>query len=289
MRDFFVKKISVLILAILASVSASAATVSMTTPETTVAEDGVESYMYSGQSHNVFKNFVKSEFFALHSESLGLVDPGDNGGEELIYLGAYRNSAFFDSTNPNSDIQVDLNNLNVVDGNAELTGDVSLVLSAGVALDWNLTIADNIEVNSIFIFSVADQTLTINEHSIDLSSDNAFHNDINIEISPEGVCGYALPDDGGGCHTDRILGFNQELHDDGIEYDTNELRVNYLSDLTTLSVTSLSGSYIVDSFDVDINSIPLPLPPVVVPLPGSLVLYAAALTTLVVRRKLHKL
>ena len=200
------KKISVLILAILASVSASAATVSMTTPETTVEEDGAERYMYISQSHNVFKNFVKGEVFALHSESLGLVDPGDNGGEELIYLGAYRNSAFFDSTNPNNDIQVDLNNLNVVDGNAGLTGDVSLVLSAGVALDWNLTIADNIEVNSIFIFSVADQTLSINNQSVDLSSNNLIFDGINIETSPIGVCGYALPDDGEGCHTDRILG-----------------------------------------------------------------------------------
>ena len=40
-----------------------------------------------------------------------------------------------------NEIQVDLNNLNPVDGsgNAGLTGDVSLVLSAGVALAWNLT------------------------------------------------------------------------------------------------------------------------------------------------------
>ena len=275
------KKISVLILAILASVSASAATVSMTTPETTVAEDGAERYMYIGQSHDVFKNFVKGEVFALHSESLGLVDPGDNGGEELIYLGAYRNSAFFDSTNPNNDIQVDLNNLNVVDGNAGLTGDVSLVLSAGVALDWNLTIADNIEVNSIFIFSVADQTLSINNQSVDLSSNNLIFDGINIETSPIGVCGYALPDDGEGCHTDRILGFNRQLTDDkGDEYDTNELLANYLDDLTDLSVTSFSGSYIVDAFEIGIDS-----QATVVPLPGTLVLYATALAVLVVRRR----
>ena len=67
MRDFFVKKISVLILAILASVSASAATVSMTTPETTVAEDGAERYMYIGQSHDVFKNNLNSVYnLSLH-------------------------------------------------------------------------------------------------------------------------------------------------------------------------------------------------------------------------------
>ena len=280
------KNISVLILAVIASVSASAAHVSMTTPA-----NGASSYEFSGQSHNVFKNFVKDEVFQQHGESLGLVNPEENGGEELLYLGAYINSTFNDSNGVQNEIQVDLNNLNPIDGSGDagLTGGVSLVLSAGQSLAWNLSVDDNINLNSIFIFSISDQSLTINNQSVDLSSNDLIFNGINIETSPVAVCGYALPDDGEGCHTDRILGFNQELHDDGIEYDTNELRVNYLSDLTTLSVTSFSGSYIVDSFDVDINSIPLPLPPVVVPLPGSLVLYAAALTTLVVRRKLHKL
>jgi len=279
MRDFFVKKISVLILAVIASVSASAARVSMTTP----AAEGAASYEFEGQTHNVFKNFIKDEVFQQHNESLGLVTSEENGGEELLYLGAYRNSAFVDETNPNNDIQVDLNNLNVVDGsgNAGLTGDVSLVLSAGVALDWNLTIADNIEVNSIFIFSVADQTLSINNQSVDLSSSNLIFDGINIETSPVGVCGYALPDDGEGCHTDRILGFNRQLLDDeGDEYDTNGAEVNYLSDLTDLSVTSFSGSYIVDAFEIGIDS-----QAAVVPLPGTLVLYATALGLLTMRRK----
>lgn len=276
------KKISVLILAVIASVSASAARVSMTTP----AAEGAASYEFEGQTHNVFKNFIKDEVFQQHNESLGLVTSEENGGEELLYLGAYRNSAFVDETNPNNDIQVDLNNLNVVDGsgNAGLTGDVSLVLSAGVALDWNLTIADNIEVNSIFIFSVADQTLSINNQSVDLSSSNLIFDGINIETSPVGVCGYALPDDGEGCHTDRILGFNRQIVDeDGIEYDTNEQFVNYLGDLTDISVTSFSGSYIVDAFEIGIDS-----QATVVPLPGTLVLYATALTLFVVRRKPYK-
>ena len=276
------KKISVLILAVIASVSASAARVSMITP----AADGAASYEFQGQTHNVFKNFIKDEVFQQHSESLGLVTSEENGGEELLYLGAYRNSAFDDVTNPDNDIQVDLNNLNVVDGNgnAGLTGDVSLVLSGGVALNWDLTIADNIEVNSIFIFSIADQTLTINDQSVDLSSSNSIFDGINIETSPVAVCGYALPDDGEGCHTDRILGFNRQLLDeDGVEYDTNELFVNYLSDLTDLSVTSFSGSYVVDAFEIGIDS-----QATVVPLPGTLVLYATALTMLVVRRKPYK-
>lgn len=268
-----------MILAVIASVSANAARVSMTTP----AADGAASYEFEGQTHNVFKNFIKDEVFQQHSESLGLVTSEENGGEELLYLGAYRNSAFDDVTNPNNDIEVDLNNLNVVDGNgnAGLTGDVSLVLSGGVALNWDLTIADNIEVNSIFIFSIADQTLTINDQSVDLSSSNSIFDGINIETSPVAVCGYALPDDGEGCHTDRILGFNRQLLDeDSVEYDTNEAGVNYLSDLTDLSVTSFSGSYIVDAFEIGIDS-----QATVVPLPGTLVLYATALAVLVVRRR----
>ena len=275
------KNISVLILAVIASVSASAAHVSMTTPA-----NGASSYEFSGQSHNVFKNFVKDEVFQQHGESLGLVNPEENGGEELLYLGAYINSTFNDSNGVQNEIQVDLNNLNPIDGSGDagLTGGVSLVLSAGQSLAWNLSIDDNINLNSIFIFSINDQSLTINNQSVDLSSNDLIFNGINIETSPVAVCGYALPDDGEGCHTDRILGFNRQIVDeDGIEYDTNEQFVNYLGDLTDISVTSFSGSYIVDAFEIGIDS-----QATVVPLPGTLVLYATALTLFVVRRKPYK-
>jgi len=281
MRDFFVKNISVLILAVIASVSASAAHVSMTTPA-----NGASSYEFSGQSHNVFKNFVKDEVFQQHGESLGLVNPEENGGEELLYLGAYINSTFNDSNGVQNEIQVDLNNLNPIDGSGDagLTGGVSLVLSAGQSLAWNLSVDDNINLNSIFIFSINDQSLTINNQSVDLSSNDLIFNGINIETSPIAVCGYALPDDGEGCHTDRILGFNRQIvNEDGIEYDTNEQFVNYLGDLTDISVTSFSGSYIVDAFEIGIDS-----QATVVPLPGTLVLYATALTLFVVRRKPYK-
>jgi len=276
-----VKNISVLILAVIASVSASAAHVSMTTPA-----NGASSYEFSGQSHNVFKNFVKDEVFQQHGESLGLVNPEENGGEELLYLGAYINSTFNDSNGVQNEIQVDLNNLNPIDGSGDagLTGGVSLVLSAGQSLAWNLSVDDNINLNSIFIFSINDQSLTINNQSVDLSSNDLIFNGINIETSPVAVCGYALPDDGEGCHTDRILGFNRQIVDeDGIEYDTNEQFVNYLGDLTDISVTSFSGSYIVDAFEIGIDS-----QATVVPLPGTLVLYATALTLFVVRRKPYK-
>ena len=275
------KNISVLILAVIASVSASAAHVSMTTPA-----NGASSYEFSGQSHNVFKNFVKDEVFQQHGESLGLVNPEENGGEELLYLGAYINSTFNDSNGVQNEIQVDLNNLNPIDGSGDagLTGGVSLVLSAGQSLAWNLSIDDNINLNSIFIFSINDQSLTINNQSVDLSSGDLIFDGINIETSPIAVCGYALPDDGEGCHTDRILGFNRQIvNEDGIEYDTNEQFVNYLGDLTDISVTSFSGSYIVDAFEIGIDS-----QATVVPLPGTLVLYATALTLFVVRRKPYK-
>lgn len=275
------KKISVLILAVIASVSASAARVSMTTPA-----NGASSYEFSGQSHNVFKNFVKDEVFQQYGESLGLVNPEENGGEELLYLGAYINSTFNDSGGVQNAIQVDLNNLNPIDGSgdSELTGGVSLVLSGGQSLAWNLNIDDNIDLNAIFIFSVSDQSLTINNQSVDLTSSNLIFDGINIETSPVAVCGYALPDDGEGCHTDRILGFNRQLLDeDDIEYDTNEQLVNYLGDLTDLSVTSFSGSYIVDAFEIGIDS-----QATVVPLPGTLVLYATALSMFVFRRRSFK-
>ena len=276
------KKISVLILAVVASVSASAARVTMDTP----AAGGAASYIFSGQNHNVFKNFVKDEVFQQYGENLGLVDPTENGGEELIYMGVYKNSAFNSSSGVQNEIQVDLNNLNVQDSNgiAGATGDISLVLSAGDSLAWNLSIDDNIGLNSIFIFSISDQSLTINNQSVDLSSGDLIFDGINIETSPIAVCGYALPDDGQGCHTDRILGFNRELLDeDDMEYDSNPLLVNYLGDLTDLSVTSFNGSYIVDGFEIGIDT-----QATVVPLPGALVLYATALTMFVVRRKSYK-
>ena len=277
------KKISVLILAAVASVSASAALVTIDTP----ANGDASSYFFSGQSHNVFKNFVKDEVFDEYSESLGLVNPEDNnGGEELIYLGAYKNSEFNSSGGVLNEIQVDLNNLNPDNPNgiAGATGDVSLVLSAGASLAWDISVDDNVELNSIFIFSISDQSLTINNQSVDLSSGDLIFEGINIETSPVAVCGYALPDDGEGCHTDRILGFNRELLDeDGMEYETNALFVNYLDDLTDLSVTSFSGSYIVDGFEVGIDS-----QATVVPLPGTLVLYATAFAVLMVQRKPYK-
>ena len=275
------KHISVLMLSVMASVSASAAHVTMTTPAT----EGGTSYLFKGNTHNVFKNFVKEELMQIHETNLGLVTPAENDGEELIYLGTHSTSNFSDPINPQNTVEVNLNNLNPDNGSgAGLTGDVSLVLSAAESLSWDISIAENVDVNAIFIFSTSTQSLIINEQSVGLTTDNVVHEGINIEVSPVLVCGYALPDDGEGCHTDRILGFNREFFDeDGFEQETNPFSVNFLGELTDLGVTSFNGSYIVDGFEIDIDS-----SATVVPLPGSLVLYSSALAALTFRWRKHK-
>lgn len=276
-------KIFALIMAAMTSMSANAAHVTMTTP----AVGGGDSYLFSGESHNVFKNFVKAEAVKQYGINLGLVTPEENNGEELIYLGLHQNNDFNSSNGLQNKVEVNLNNLNPVNGSGQTgtTGDVSLVFSAAESLSWDVSVDDNIGLNSIFIFSTNDQALTINNQSVDLSSNSVVFQDINIEVSPVTVCGYALPDDGEGCHTDRILGFNRIFDDqDGVEQETNALFVNYLGDLTDLAVTSFNGSYIVDSFDIDIDS-----SATVVPLPGSLVLYGSAVVALTLsRRKLQR-
>ena len=276
------KHTSLLMLSMMACVSANAAHVTMTTPATT----GGTSYSFSGQSHNVFKNFVKDQVVQQYGTNLGLVTPEDNGGHELVYLGAHSTSDFNDPIAPQNTVEVNLNNLNADNnsGSPGLTDDVSLVLSAAESLSWDITIEENIDLNSIFIFSTDTQSLIINDESVALPSNNVLYQGINIEVSPVSVCGYALPDDGEGCHTDRILGFNREFVDsDGVEQETNALLVNYLGDLTDIAVTSFNGSYIVDGFDIDIDS-----SATVVPLPGSLVLYGSAIAMLLFRRQKYK-
>ncbi len=272
------KHLSVLMLSAMASVSAHAAHVTMTTPAT----EGSSSYSFSGQTHNVFKNFVKEEVVQQHATNMGLVTIEENNGEELIYLGAHSTSNLNDAINPQNTVEVNLNNLNPDNGSgAGLTGDVSLVLSAAESLSWDISIDENVDVNAIFIFSTNTQSLSINDQSVELETNNVIHEGINIEVSPILVCGYALPDDGEGCHTDKILGFNRVFIDeDGVEQETNAFFDNYLGDLTDLAVTSFNGSYIVDSFDINIDS-----SATVVPLPGSLVLYSSALAALTLRRR----
>ena len=277
------KRISVLMLSLMASVSASAAHVTMTTP----AVNGETSYSINSQNHNVFKNFVKDQVVQIHEASLGLVTAEENGGHELIYLGAHSTVGFNDSNNPQNRVEVNLNNLNPDNSSGQpgLTDDVSLVLSAAESLSWDISIEDNIDLNAIFVFSTNTQSLIINDESVSLASNSVVYEGINIEVSPELVCGYALPDEGEGCHTDRILGFSIDFFDDeGNQQETNELLVNYLDELTDLGVTSFNGSYKVDGFDVGIDS-----SAAVVPIQGGLVLYTSAIAMLTLSRRKHKL
>ena len=143
---------------------------------------------------------------------------------------------------------------------------------------------DNIELNSIFIFSISDQSLTINNQSVDLSSMISF---LKVSILKP----HRLP-----CVVMLCpmmvkavipIEYSVSIADCLMKTVLNTILmssiVNYLSDLTDLSVTSFSGSYIVDAFEIGIDS-----QATVVPLPGTLVLYATALAVFVVRRKPYK-
>ena len=284
----FVKHIFVLALAVMASASAAAANVTMNTPA--LGDD--LSYILNGQYQGVFNNIVNDEEFGTldyldRRTELGLVNALVNDGEELIYLSAFRNSAFDSSNGSNNKVVVALQNDNPApteDSERPMTDGVSLVLSGGESLLWNITIDRNVTLNSIFIFSPNNQTVVLSSNEVDFDNVN-----INIKVSPTSVCGYSLPIDGNGCNTDRILGINSQSYDIfGFEDNTNGQGLNYLEHLTTLDVTNFNGSYIVDEFVVKINSIATVSPPPngpVVPLPGSFLLYASAIAVLSLQRR----
>lgn len=263
--------------------SVHAAQVAVSTP----AAPGETSYLFGSDFEDVYENVTNDEAVGSAAynnfrDQFGLVNAQDNaGGEELIYLGAHQSINFGD-VSPDNNVAVNINNLNAVgDGGGSATGPVSLVLSASESLVWNLAIDDSVQINNIFLFSVNDQMLNINGQSVALSAGSAqIFDGIHIETSAVEVCGYTLPTDGQGCNTDSILGINQQSFDIfDIESNTNPLGVNYLGQLTDLRVTSFNGSYLVDGFDIGINS-------TAVPLPGALVLFVSALGLIVSRRHL---
>ncbi len=264
--------------------SAHAAQVAVSTP----AAPGESSYLFGSDFEQVFQDVVNDETigsaaYNARRDELGLVNAQDNeAGEELIYLGAHQSTNFGDAVSPNNNIAVNINNLNAGDGGAPNTGPVSLVLSASESLVWNLAIDDSVQINNIFLFSVNDQMLNINGQSVSLTGGNVqLFDGIHIETSTVEVCGYTLPTDGQGCNTDSILGINQQTFDIfDIESNTNPLGVDYLGQLTDLKVTSFNGSYLVDSFDIGINS-------AAVPLPGALICFVSALGLIVSRRHLR--
>lgn len=289
MKKLQVAKLSAAIItaSILASMPmAQAAIVTIDTP----ALAGQTSYQFGSQNYDVQSNDINDQaidtppYITLRTEK-GLVAVEENNGEELIFLGAHETSNHNSSGGIDNDVTVTVNNLNPVGeggGAAALTEGVSLVLSAAESLVWNIAIDDNVQVNNIFLFGLKSQEITINGQAISLGSSPVMFGDINVEVSPIGVCGYALPTDGQGCNTDRILGINQQSFDFlGLESNTNEFGLNYLADLTDLAVTNFNGSYLADGFNVGINSTAT-----VVPLPGALVFFVSALGVLANRKRL---
>ena len=256
MKTTIVAKIGASLLLSL-SVAANAANVTVSTP----AGEGGSSYALGGNTELVFENVTSGD---------GIVNAVDNPeGEELIFLGAHE-TINFDVTaeNPTSDpnISVTVNNTN---GSGATTGGVSLVLSAAESLQWNLVIDSSVQLNNIYIFGLGSQQLSINGSTITLVSGAATFSDIDI-IEGEVVCGYTLPDNGEGCFTDEILGINMgELSNLG--------DADFLGDLTDSDVTNFNGSYLVDSFNVDINT-------TAIPVPSALILFSSALA-LLIRRK----
>ena len=99
-----------------------------------------------------------------------LVSPAANNGEELIYLGAYQNVGY-DSESDANTIAVELQNLNT---DQAVTAGVSLVLSGGMKMTWDLTWDTSVALNNIVLFGlVDDQSLIINGSNVNLSNSSS--------------------------------------------------------------------------------------------------------------------
>ena len=223
--------------------------------------------------------------FALNSDEydqretdFALVSPEANNGEELIYLGAYQNVGYSDADAAVNTINVNLQNTNSDQTN---TGPVSLVLSGGRQMTWDLTWDTSVALNSIVLFGlVGDQSLIINDTAVDLASSNSDSFGLNIIHSSTQVCGFALPQESNAndCYTDRILGINRD-EDDGWEIvSSNDPIVNYLSSETDLKITNFNGAYEANDFVVGIDT-------TAVPLPGALLLFSSSLCLVFIRSK----
>lgn len=225
--------------------------------------DGINPSSYTllpgGTPEAVYSNMVSGDHSALVTDE-------DNGGHELVYLGLrtpFEITAGGDVA-PSDQVTVNLNNIG-----GGTTGSVSLVLSAGEAVDWIINVGAGVQLENIFLFSpnAVDRANT----TTDITG-----SDVIATISPANVCGYELPSTGS-CLIEDILGIPDEF---GFSFN------NFLGDLTedNLGVTNFNGTYYVSQFDVNIDS-------VVVPLPAAGGLFAAALALLQIhaRRKTIRL
>ena len=216
----------------------------------------------SGYQMNVTNDleYASTEYDEYVSD-FALVSPQANDGEELIYLGAYQNISY--SADPAVDtINVDIQNTNSSLAN---TGAVSLILSGGRQVKWDLTWDTSVDLKSIILFALDEDekhSLAINGENINLISMSSSFMDLDIKHSDIDICGVALPQGSNAdCFTDKILGINSYNEDEwGEIFSSNEFLVNYLSQETHLKVTNFNGAYEADNFVVEIDTTAVPLP-----------------------------
>lgn len=233
------------------------------------SNEAPENYTMSGQSYK----FGSQNFDVFVNEKV----PGSTGNanqEELLYLGAHES---FANRSGDTTIVVDIEG--AASGN---TGPVSIVLSAAKDTTWDFQIEGSLQLNNIFILAQGIQTVMFNGETISLDfSEQQFSGLTNIRRSSRSICGYALPDDLEGCNTDQILGLSNSYPDPDfpIDIETNPDNDNFLAELTNLQVTSFSGSYFADRFNVTVDSA------AVVPLPAAMYLFCSAFACLCVFKK----
>lgn len=213
-------------------------------------------------------------------------DTSVNNGSELIYLGAHQSSAF-----GNNEIVVNIDNTA-----GGTTGSVSLVLSAAVDTTWNFDIESGISLENIFVIAQGSQTLKFGAIETVLGDTSSFQNDLvnvaqvpgntSIFRSENSICGYALFDNDLSCNTDRVLGLPSRPISLGLDSNIPfrdhlaELQQEFSSLLQQqLVVSNFSGSYIVDQFNIEIDTA------AVIPVPAAAWLFGSALLGLVVRKK----
>lgn len=246
------KKIIAGLLTLCCAVSVNAAQVNF--------EDSQSSVRYMNHT-NDFK--FNSDDYQAREIDYALVAPQANNGEELIYLGAYQNIGY-DSAGGENTISVDLQNINQDQTN---TGGVSLVLSGGQQMTWDLTWDTTVALNSIILFGLVGekdmprQSLIINGSAVDLT--NLSNNELGLNIihSSQQVCGFALPQNSDQCRTDRIVGINRNIEDEfGDSVSSNDPIINYLGEETGLKITSFNGAYEANNFVIGIDTTAVPLP-----------------------------
>lgn len=217
---------------------------------------------------------LNSDEYEQRETDFALVSSEANNGEELIYLGAYQNIDY--AASAVNTINVDLQNINLSQTN---TGAVSLVLTGGRLMTWNLTWDTSVALNSIALFGLNDQSLIINGTVVDLSDMSSSVLGLDIKHSETRVCGYALPQDTMDCRTDRLLGINRDtITPWGQVTSSNVAGVNYLSDSAGLKITSFNGAYKANDFVIGIET-------TAVPLPGALLFFSSSICLVFVRLK----